>query len=1018
MEFFSRTDSRIGDLVSCNRRLRYSNPMTPDSFITTWKANTRNEAAGSKPHFLDLCALLDVPPPHSDPTGTTYAFEKGVKKAAGGGGWADVWKRGCFGWEYKARGGDLEKAHDQLLRYAGALENPPLLITSDMERIIVRTNWTNAVSERHEFGLEDLRDPTARALLKACWTEVERWRPTVTRQALTEKAAGDFAELARRLRDRGHDPQIVAHFVNRLVFCLFADDVDLLPDRLLSGLLTFATITPGNFASAASELFRAMRDRGGRVGVQPVPWFNGGLFDDDTALPLDGADIALLSRVAALDWAEVDPSIFGTLFERGLDPDKRSQLGAHYTDRDKIGLLVDAVIVRPLLAEWEAARLGIAAAMDERAALVRDARESGGTSAEAQVLAGAKGINVASRAARTTMRRVADQRSKKMAALLAEAQTLYVGFIDRLRAFRVLDPACGSGNFLYMSLLALKDLERRVSIDAEVLGLEPSLVLIGPEAVLGLEINPYAAELARVSVWIGHIQWARRNGFPPPSDLVLGDLDTIECRDAVLEPDGSAASWPAANAIVGNPPFLGDKAMIGSMGEDYTAALRAAYEGRVPGGADLVCYWFEKARESLQNGNAERVGLVATNSIRGGANRRVLDRITAEGVVYAAWSDEPWTLDGAAVRVSLVCFARNFNSSMRLDGAEVVKIYPDLTAGASDLTRALALAENNSIAMQGPTKGGAFDVPGDTARTWLGSPTNANGRPNADVLHPWCSGDDITGRWRDMWLIDFNEMTEAESAYYVQPFAHVVAAVKPARMLVARERRKRRWWQFNEAAPSVRRALSQMTRYIATAEISKHRIFVWMSVSVLPDKNVVVILRDDDTSFGILHSRFHCSWALRLGTSLEDRPRYTSSTTFRTYPFPERFTPNIPPRSYAADPQAIAIAAAARTLVEARDRWLNPPELVDNIPEMVPGFPDRLVPKDAAAAATLKGRTLTALYNMRGTSEGTWLDNLHHALDAAVAAAYGWPADISNDDALGRLLALNHARCPVGASKN
>jgi hypothetical protein len=329
--------------------------MTPESFITTWQANTRNEAAGSKPHFVDLCALLDVPPPHSDPTGTTYAFEKGVKKAAGDGGWADVWKRGCFGWEYKARGGDLEKAHDQLLRYAGALENPPLLITSDMERIIVRTNWTNAVSERREFGLEDLRDPAVRGLLKSCWTDPDRWRPAVTRQALTEKAAGDFAELARRLRERAHAPQTVAHFVNRMVFCLFADDVGLLPDRLLSSMLVFAAKVPANFASAASELFRAMRDRGGRVGFQPVPWFNGGLFDDDAALPLESPDIALLSRVAALDWAEVDPSIFGTLFERGLDPDKRSQLGAHYTDCDKIGLLVDAVVVRPLLAEWEAA---------------------------------------------------------------------------------------------------------------------------------------------------------------------------------------------------------------------------------------------------------------------------------------------------------------------------------------------------------------------------------------------------------------------------------------------------------------------------------------------------------------------------------------------------------------------------------------------------------------------------------------------------------------------------------------
>ncbi|HBK06334.1 MAG TPA: class I SAM-dependent DNA methyltransferase [Acetobacteraceae bacterium] len=984
--------------------------MTPESFIATWKANTRNEAAGSKAHFLDLCALLDVPPPHSDPTGTTYAFEKGVKKAAGSGGWADVWKRGCFGWEYKSRGGDLEKAHDQLLRYAGALENPPLLITCDMDRIIVRTNWTNAVSERREFGLEDLRDAKVRALLKACWTDPDSWRPVVTRQSLTEQAAGEFAELARRLRERGHEPQTVAHFVNRMVFCLFADDVGLLPDRLLSDLLTYAARKPADFATAVAELFKAMRERGGRVGFQAVQWFNGGLFDDDTALPLQGPDIALLARISALDWAEVDPSIFGTLFERGLDPDKRSQLGAHYTDRDKIGLLVDAVIVRPLLAEWDAARARISAAMEERARLTREARESGGTSAEALMLADSGGITAASRAAKTTLRRAADRRAKRLGELLTEAQTLYNGFVDRLRAFRVLDPACGSGNFLYLSLLALKDMELRVSIEAEVFGLDPALPLIGPESVLGIEINPYAAELARVSVWIGHIQWARRNGFPPPSDPVLRTLDTIECRDAVLAPDGSVAAWPAVDAIVGNPPFLGDKVMIGTMGAEYTTRLRAAYEGRVPGGADLVCYWFEKAREALHGGHVGRVGLVATNSIRGGSNRRVLDRIAGDAVIYAAWSDKPWTLDGADVRVSLICFTREFIGTPRLDGAAVAAIHPDLTAGTADVTLANPLAENSGVAMQGPTKGGAFDVPGNIARVWLMAATNANGRPNGDILRPWCSGDDITGRWRDRWLIDFNEMPASEAAYYAQPFAHVVNAVKPARMIVARERRKRLWWQFNEVAPGVRQALARVSRYMVTPEVSKHRIFVWISAPVLPDKNVIVIARDDDTTFGILHCRFHSLWALRLGTSLEDRPRYTSSTTFRTFPFPDNLTPSTPASDYADNPHAQRIAAAARALVEARDRWLNPADLVDRVPEVVPGFPDRLVPRNEAAAAILKKRTLTALYNTRGTPEGTWLDTLHRALDEAVAAAYGWPADITTDDALARLLALNHAR--------
>lgn len=985
--------------------------MTPEQFINKWKANTRSEAAASKEHFLDLCRLLGVPSPNSDATGATYAFEKGTTKAGGGGGWADVWRRGCFGWEYKSRGGDLEKAHDQLLRYAGALENPPLLITSDMDRIVVRTNWTNTVSERHEFSIEDLRDPAKRALLKAAWTDPERWRPTKTRQALTEEAAAEFAVLARRLRERGHDPQAVAHFVNRLVFCLFAEDVDLLPRGLMDGMLALAAKNSAAFTTAASELFRAMRAPGGRIGFTPVPWFNGGLFDDDLALPLQADDVKLLQRVAALDWGEIDPSILGTLFERGLDPDKRSQLGAHYTDREKIGLLVEAVVMRPLLAEWQATKARIEAAMNERATLLREGAMV--PDGAALVLAGADSITAESRAAKAALRKAADRRKRRLAALLAEADEAYRSFLARLRAFRVLDPACGSGNFLYLSLLALKDFELRVGIEAETLGLEPSLPMIGPEAVLGIEVNPYAAELARVSVWIGHIQWARRNGYPPPSDPILRPLDSIECRDAVLNPDGTPAAWPKADAIVGNPPFLGDKAMIGTLGADYTARLRAAYAGRVPGGADLVCYWFEKAREAIEAGATERAGLVATQSIRKGASRAVLDRIKQQGAIYEAWSDEPWTLDGAAVRVSLVCFGKAPPGPIRLDGAEVTAIHADLSAGSADLTTALPLPENQRTCFQGTIKVGPFDVPGKTARAWLQQPCNPNGRPNSDVVRPWANAKDITGRPTDTWIVDFGtSMTEAEAAYYVAPFSYLAKHVRPSRTGKREERANIVWWRHQRPRPEMRAALARLQRFICTPRVSKHRVFVWLDAAVLPDTRLVAIARDDDTTFGVLQSRFHQAWALGHASrhGVGNDPTYNHVTCYETFPFPEGLTPNIPAADYAADPRARRIAQAARALVEARDRWLNPPELVERVPEVVPGFPDRLLPRSAEAAAALKRRTLTALYNTRGTPAGVWLDNLHRELDTAVAAAYGWPSEISNDDALVRLLALNHER--------
>jgi type II restriction/modification system DNA methylase subunit YeeA len=949
--------------------------MTPDEFVSRWAANTRNEAAASKSHFMDLCALLDVPVPASDPTGATYAFEKGATKAAGGAGWADVWKRGCFAWEYKSRGGDLEKAHDQLLRYAGALGNPPLLICSDMDRIVVRTNWTNEVSARTDFALDDLRNPAVRARLRQCWTDPDAFKPGTTRQALTERAAASFAQLAGRLRDRGHAPHDVAHFVIRLVFCLFADDVGLLPRGLFESMLAAAAKRPADFAPFAAELFRAMQNPGGRVGYQPVQWFNGGLFDDDAALPLEADDIADLSAAAALDWSEVDPSIMGTLFERGLNPDKRAQLGAHYTDREKIERLIDPVIRRPLLAEWAEAKARIEAALHRAAAA-----KSPGTRRTAQ----------------------------------SAAATTYRQFLDRVRAFRVLDPACGSGNFLYLALLALKDLEWQASVEAEALGLPPEFPQVGPEAVQGIELDPYAAELARVSVWIGHIQWARRHGMPPPADPVLRKLDTIECRDAVLAPDGTPASWPKADAIVGNPPFLGGKRMRRALGDDYCDRLFAAYGGTVPAEADLVCYWVANALAAVTEGRADRAGLVTTNSVRGGANRKVLDRVVQKARLFEAWADEAWILDGAAVRVSLIGFgAPAVTDPARLDGNPVPRIHADLTADLFDLTRAARLPENRDVAFMGDTKGGAFDVPGEVARAWLTLPTNPNGRPNSDVLRPWANGMDVMRRSSDRWIIDFGwTMTEQEASFYVAPFAHVMENVREVRAKNNREAYAREWWRHVEPRPGMHRALSKVQKFIVTPEVSKHRVFSWMRQPILPDHKLQVVSRDDDCAFGILHSRFHEWWALRVGSwhGVGNDPRYTVGSCFGTFPFPEGLTPDRPAADYAADPRAQAIAAAAADLVARRNAWLNPPDLVDVVPEVVPGFPDRILPKNAEAAANLKKRTLTALYNTRRTPEGAWLDGLHRRLDDAVAAAYGWPADIAEDEALARLLALNLAR--------
>jgi type II restriction/modification system DNA methylase subunit YeeA len=383
-------------------------------------------------------------------------------------------------------------------------------------------------------------------------------------------------------------------------------------------------------------------------------------------------------------------------------------------------------------------------------------------------------------------------------------------------------------------------------------------------------------------------------------------------------------------------------------------------------------------------------------------------------VIYDAWEDEPWVLDGAAVRVSVVCYARELpGDGAHLNGAPLHRINADLTGAAIDLTTAVRLPENAGVAFMGDTKGAAFEVSGTLAREWLELPLNPNGRPNSDVLRPWMNGMDATRRSSDRWIIDFGwEMSEAEAALYEAPFTYLTQHVQPVRQQNRREAYRTFWWRHVRPRPGLWRAVSDQIRFIATPIVSKHRIFCWIDSSVCPDHQLIVIARSDDTAFGILQSRFHEVWALRLGTWLGvgNDPRYTPSTTFETFPFPPELTQDRSAAFYGSNPRAAAIAAAARRLPELRSNWLNPSNLVHEVPEVVSGFPSRLLPIDDASGAVLKTRTLTNLYNERPA----WLGDAHRDLDVAVAAAYGWPADISEEDALARLLALNLARAAEG----
>ena len=336
----------------------------------------RKDRVRGQSHFNDLCDVLGTQDPISaDPKGEWFTFEKGASKTGGGDGWADVWKRGCFAWEYKGKHANLAAALKQLKLYQGALENPPLLIVCDMEKIEVHTSWTNMVQETHIFTLDDLIDGGRRGLLKKAFspTEVEVFKPGRKRADLTADVAKEFVALAQNLRGRGHPAEKVAHFVNRLVFCMFAEDVDLLPGGMFKKMLQASLRDPASFQDNAKALFRAMAIRGGKVGYDPIEWFNGGLFEDDEVLPLELPDIRTALNAAEQDWSNIDPSIMGTLFERGLDPSKRSQLGAHYTDPEKIMMIVNPVIADPFTREWEQTRQEIKSAFST-AKSAREAR--------------------------------------------------------------------------------------------------------------------------------------------------------------------------------------------------------------------------------------------------------------------------------------------------------------------------------------------------------------------------------------------------------------------------------------------------------------------------------------------------------------------------------------------------------------------------------------------------------------------------------------------------------------------
>ena len=922
--------------------------MTPQEFAGRWHDAGFGERQGAQSFFNDLCGLVGHPTPAAYGDPEAYTFEKSVP-----GGSADAYFEEHFGWEFKGQDAQLDSAFDQLLRYQVHLKTPPLLIVSSFETIRIQTNFPGMETARYDVGIAELEQPDRLGLVRDAFFAPQRYRERLRSvDAVTRETASLFQSIVVDMEARNEDPERLARYLNQLVFCLYSEDAGLLPEGLFTRIVAQHYREPTTFDEAIRSLFRLMAT-GGHAGADQIAQFNGDLFNVVDTVELSTVALQRLGEACDRNWRDIEPSIFGTLFERALDASKRAQTGAHYTGADDIELVVEPVVMTPLRREWEETRVAIDKLLDaeQNAATVMEKAPSPGF----------------------------DPLTALATALRTRAQEEMEAFQQRLASVRVLDPACGSGNFLYIALRLLLDLEREVIDFAAVQGWYGLTPTVQPNQMLGLEINHYAAELARTALWIGYIQWHQANGFAYTQRPILTPLDTIRQTDAILDltdPEHPAEpEWPPAEFIVGNPPFLGGKLLRTGLGDKYVDTLFRQYDGRVPAEADLVCYWFDKAQRAIEAQTVKRVGLLATQGIRGGANRRVLQRIKETGDIFVAWSDHPWVLDGAAVHISIVGFDDGSEDDRELDGQPVAAINANLTVGV-DLTAAKRLHGNLGIAFMGDTKGGPFDIPSEVARQLFSRP-NPHGKGNGDVVRQWVNGRDITDQSRGMWIIDFGDMPMDQAVLYEAPFEYVNTHVRPTRIHNRRPLYASNWWWHMEPRPGMRRALKGLARYIATPRVTKHRLFVWMGNETLSDSAIIAIAKDDDYTFGVLHSRFHELWARGMGTQLrevESGFRYTPTTCFETFPFPQ-----------LTDDQRETIGAAAAELNALREGWLNPPGI---------------------SADELRRRTLTNLYNQRPT----WLENIHARLDAAVAEAYGWPADLPDAEILERLLALNLAR--------
>ncbi|MBB5535046.1 class I SAM-dependent DNA methyltransferase [Rhizobium giardinii] len=1045
-----------------------------DAFISRWKPSSGSEMANFQTFANELTDLLGVDRPKpatSDGENNDYRFERPVTFTHTGKisrGRIDLYRKGCFILEAKQGGDRLKtqdldrlalltekggpkarlghgprgtakwddtmlKARNQADGYARAVSKddgwPPFLLVVDVGHVIeLYADFSRAGQgytqfpdgNRYRIRLEDLGNEETRALLRTIWTDPKSLDPSLRAAEVTREIATHLAELGKSFEGQGHDSEQVARFLMRCLFSMFAEDVELIPKASFANKLRELRGHPEHAAPTLKALWETMNTGGfSTVLTTDLKRFNGGLFKEADALPLNNHQLGLLIEAAEADWKQVEPAIFGTLLERALDKRQRHKLGAHYTPRAYVERLVTPTIMEPLRADWKDVQTAV-------------------------------------------QRLMADGKEEDARAAVHE-------FHRKLCEIRVLDPACGSGNFLYVALEMMKRLEGEITALLEELGEDQAALglsghTVDPHQFLGIELNPWAAAVAELVLWIGYLQWHfRTHGKAAPSEPVLRDFKNIQNRDALLEwserkprldergypvthwdgvtttrhpvtgeevPDPDAriqvydyvkpkpAKWPDATFTIGNPPFIGNKRMRENLGDGYVEALWTAYPN-VPQSADLVMYWWDKAALAARGWNAKagkgtrRFGLITTNSLRQTFNRRVLEPHLNDPKkplsLFFAIPDHPWvdTQFGAAVRIAMTVGAAGKRPGVlasvieerreksEAEGRKVVLaeekgvISTDLRIGA-DIAGAKAIVANSGIAYQGVIPGGeGFKIPKELVER------DFHAYRSRGLIKRYLNGKQLIDFAEPNFIVDFYGLSEADAKSQApELYQRVRDLVKPVRDTMKRKSRREKWWLYSEANSTMRPMFSGLARYIATCRTAKHRVFSFVEADILPDAKVIAIGSDDAAYLSILSSRIHLVWSLSTGAFLEDRPNYNHAECFYKFPFPS------PVESQKA---SLRILGEELDAHRKRQQGMRPKLTLTSIYNVL---------EKLRAGETIEGKD-KAIYDdgLVGI-----LKDIHDRIDVAVAGAYNWPVDLSDEEILFRLVALNKEQSEAEAA--